>query len=883
MIKKLCLILFSFILMFSCLSVAAAPVAESVDTNMTDLEFMQKLGAFPEDLQSGEALTRSELAKIYFRIMLHSQADAEYVELNYEFDDIDGNDFAANFVAQAGIMNGVGYRTFNPTGTLSYPEIVKTIVCFMGYGVQAEENGGYPGGYMVYGARLGFDDLAPNVPDAVVTTDIAAALFRQALNSGLAQVIYKDNGIVYTNREGADYAETYMGIHRIEGIVTATYIENTVVTGDSEDYFNVHINGKKFRLTPENYKLNELLGYRVEAYYKENAHGENELLLYDVTDTEILTITEDDFAGASADEQEIYYYNNNGKERAVDISNAYVIYNGELCESYDDTVINPFADTKNDAEIRCIDNDGDGKVNIVLVDVYRNYVISKVVNNKIYNKYHPSIIFDISEIEDGDIPVKNVIGNTIPLSALEEKDIISVYTTLDGELSKIIVSVDSYVGEIETIIPNAWGAPKIKIDGVIYQCANSITDGDNKEFAKIKLGQKVRVYFNFAGEISNIEVSEYINEKIGYLVDAAKTDNSFEDEYALKILTSKGSMLVALLGEKVELNGEKRTSEYVFDAFGKAPNGLDVKRQPIKYVYNEDKKIVTEIKLVDDSIDETSDGFYQYKNIDPDALTYYRSASKNFGGHLMLSATTNVFLVASEDNRFSDDNYSVTDSSYFNDGTQAGTPSFVAYGSTAYNPTAEILVIETTPSTFFALGTIVTVDECTLVLKDDEPVYKLTGFVNGKAAEYYAEESVFSDNEPECGDVIRIALDEDRMVVKQESVFDASEKTFGAEYITNPTSSNFYERTRYAYGTVEYQDDYAVTVKSTDISTSAVVTESYPVSSFVVYEYKITARDIPQIELADKNVIEDRYNNNVASNVFIYTDSGNPKFMIVYN
>lgn len=882
MMKKIISLMLVALIAFSAISAFAAPVPERADTSISDLDFMKTLGAFPNDLISGEALTRSELAKIYFRIILPSQADAEYVDYASAFSDVEGTDFAANFVASLGIMNGVGNGLFNPTGTLSYAEVAKTIVTFLGYKAHAEENGGYPNGYLYYASRFGLDKYAPSSSKAIVTNDIAAAMFRQALNTGMAEVIYEADGAVYTNKEGKNYAETYMNTYCKEGVVTATYIENMNETGAKEEYYGVKIDGEKYRLSKDTRSLNDMLGYRVEAFYTEKAGDVKEIILYSVVSTEVTTITSDDFAEADIDNNKLYYYNEKGKKKAVDISNAYVLYNGELCESYGEEVLNPFADTTCDAEIMCIDNDCDGRVDVVSVEAYKNYVVSKIVDGRIYNKYLTKTIFDIRDIEDGDIPVKNVIGNTIPLSVLDEKDVISVFTTIDGDISKIIVSIDSYVGEIKRIVNNRT-TPSIQIDDVTYECAASLTDPLNKQFPKIELGNTVKVYFNFAGKISDIEVDAYSTEKIGYLVDAGVTKKPLDDSVVVKILGGNGKMFVASLDDEIMLNGEKKKAQLALGAIGFNDDGTASKRQPIKYKYDEEKNIITELTLVDESINEYSDGFYQYKNLTPDDIDYYRSATRNFGGKLLLSGSTKVFLVPNESGRYADDNYSLTDASFFPDGDQDGVPTFTAYGSDAYCPVAEILVVQTTPTDFYSLNDVLVVKSCTTVLENDAEMYMVNGYVSGREVNYLAEMDAFSQM-PKCGDVMRIALNLNKHITRIEDVFSSATKQFGSSFTTNPTHSDFFRNIRYIYGSVEYQDDSVFTLKANDITNpDASIKESQLLTGYAVYEYKAEGRAVPELNLVDSSVIQDRHTNGVASNVFIFMRSGTPNFIIVYN
>lgn len=874
--KRIYSVILSAIVTLLCLSVPSVFAANPQSEEKSDLTLMKELGMFPEGLQSGNALTRIELANIYFRIMMNSLADQDYVDYEFQFDDIESDEYAANFVALSGIMNGVDTRIFNPSGTISYQQLITTLIRFMGYAPLAETYGGYPEGYVKCGSRLGFEKYGAG-DNSIVTTDIAAALFRTALDTNVAESdIYNEYNI--NDKDGKNYAEKYLNIHKTEGVVDSTYISSIIGIGMTGDYFKIKIDGVDFELNQNTYELNELIGYRVKAYYKE----ENDvctILSYETTKTDVTVVDANDVDKVSLLEGKVYYYNENRSRKSININKAYVIYNGKLCESYDENIINPFSNSFADGTLKFVDNNDDGIVDLVFVDTYRSYVVSKVVNGKIYNKYHANEIFDISKIDDGDIPVKNVIGDNIELSAIEEGDIISVFKSVEGEITKIIVSIDSYIGELQSVSTDG-AKPQLQVDGIWYDCANSLSADGNKEYAKIKPGQKVNVYFNFEKKISDIEVSDYVATKIGYLINAAQEDY-LEDYYIVKLLTTKGTILTTHFAEKVTVNGKLQPAHILYNMLGTASNG--VKRQPIKYKYDDKKDVITYVELVDETIDETQDGFYRYQNVDPSAYTYFRSGPGSFGGQLLISPATVVFLVADEESRYNDDNYNTTDSSYFVDGSQTSRSTPMAYGSKAYNPIAEILVIESSSSNFYELNDVMIVEKCVEALQDDEVVYSIMGYVSGRNVTYNAKPETFKDNVPKCGDIIKIALDQKRMIARAELVFDASEQRFGEAYPVNPTDTNYYTLDRFIYGDVIYSNDTAFTISAEDSVTGAVKKESYPISGITVYECTEINEGYNVLKQSSADAMNDLYNNNVSSNVILYSRNGNPNFMIIFN
>lgn len=74
------------------------------------------------------------------------------------FEDVSEEHWAYEYICAAqsqGIICGDGKGNFYPEDKITNEEIIKILVCLLGYGVRAEESGGYPAGYTREAARLG--------------------------------------------------------------------------------------------------------------------------------------------------------------------------------------------------------------------------------------------------------------------------------------------------------------------------------------------------------------------------------------------------------------------------------------------------------------------------------------------------------------------------------------------------------------------------------------------------------------------------------------------------------------------------------------------------------------------------------------------------------
>lgn len=94
-------------------------------------------------------ITRAEAATIICRL---TGVETEAKKLsNSGFIDVPSSHWAAGYVAEAvklGIVNGYGNGYFGPSDPVTYEQMVKMLVCTLGYESVAKSYGGYPDGYL---------------------------------------------------------------------------------------------------------------------------------------------------------------------------------------------------------------------------------------------------------------------------------------------------------------------------------------------------------------------------------------------------------------------------------------------------------------------------------------------------------------------------------------------------------------------------------------------------------------------------------------------------------------------------------------------------------------------------------------------------------------
>lgn len=875
-------------------TVAFAPfafAATEADDASSQLELMKTLGVFPADIAAGAPLTRIELAKIYFRIFNPDLAEEEYVGISNNFSDLGDEHFAANFAAQMGIMSGSGDGTFNPEGTLTYNELVKTLVCFLGYQKTAEAKGGWPIGYTICGNDFGFGKYADS--DNIVSTDVAAALFTIAADVEVMELDIISDDYTTLKKSGKNYLEKYLDIYFEEGVVSANYLDNMYKADSSEKYHRIKLGTREMCLNSNTLTLRRYMGYYAKVFARQASEGDiPEILYYEITENDDFVIDETNIADYDHSARKISYYNEKGRKKSFDIRGAYVIYNNSLCTSYDENVINPFLEPTLDGKITLIDNDKDGKIDVVSVRAYKTYVISKIVDGKLYNKYHPSDIFDIKDFTDGDYAITNILGETIPVSALDDGNIISVLKDRKGNIKEIIASMDYYVGYASEIKADTGSYDGVVVDNKYFEFAARYRTEYNAE-PTFKPGDKIKMFFDFEGLVCDVEAEAYDTFKTGYLIDMAPASNTLKGDINVRLLNNTGKIIITKLRDKIEFNGSKKNAEDVPALLGYAESGTDIKRQVIKYEYDEEANIITSIISVDDTIDQTQDGFYQFKDLDDDTFSNYRTGTSGFNAKLLLNGKTLVFVVPNEDNRQTMKYYDVYGTDFFEDNKNYKTNySILAYGSKAYHPVAEALVVE--PNTgmgavgAIAKSKVMVITAVNEVYEDGNTVYGFDGYVSGKAVSYKCKDAenffVADGNKaPDIGDVIYFGTDKAGDIAAVDYIFDASERKMASTITANPSDTNLFAEPRYCVAGVQYYKDDIMTIEiESYIDGEESKIEHYPVSGTAVYEYDSTGRETV-LTVSDSASLHDERNNNYPATVFLSTFRSVPQFIIVYH
>lgn len=868
-----------FLAAFMCLAIfpvgAETSAAEGAQSN--GMRFALAMEIMDGTCQATDVLTRRHLAQCYYNILMHNQ-DISGFDTKVFSDVEDADNAATGLCYRFGIMTGTGGNRFAPNEPVTYMQLIKTMVVFLGYEVRAEAEGGYPYGYIAVGNALGLYKDAALSMDAQVTVEQAAKMFRESADISLMQRTSFGNN-EYEIKYGDNWLRLYHDTEQYRGIVKANHMTN-LGGGGSMDYDRIMVGDTVFVLSDAAMELKNHIGYKVDIYV-DTADEPGTIVYWEFLDAEKVVVDSGDVI--SAESNRITYFADGSRDH-IDIDDrTWVIYNGSFCSSFDETVLNPFKDSYLDGSITALDNNGDGVYDLVEIDAYDTYVVSNIADGKIFNKYRSGsdAVIDTTKIEEEKMMITNVNGDEMWLSDITAGDIISVSRDRSGNIKRIVVTIDTRKGKITEITND--GTMTIALNDTVFECAASLAL--NPQTDKIAVGDTVEAFFNKDGKISDIEADEFQSRFLGYLVDAGSV-SGISTRYEAKIFTTDGTFVIYPVAEKVEVEGKADVMKAA-DAIALAgkTDGGRVQRQIIQYDIN---TATGELNYIDYCDGTTpSDSLYRYTEYKG---LYYRDVAMNFSGKLLMTSATKLFHVPTDDKRDNEDLYGVTtpNSSTFSNGTGYADKytTFEAYGNRKMSYRAIALLLEKsagktygfTDATYMFL-----VDKVTEIIEEDGTrAYKLTGVYNNGAREYLADFDVMKiapdGGVPRKGDVIRVATDANNRIRNAEFIFRESDRTLYG--MSNP-SGLLSEIKRYAYGTVVYCEDGYVTI---DVDGEK---ETHQLSAFRLACYTKNAdegTDAATVSTASAADVFDEYHYpGIGSKILIKTYYCQGNSIIIYN
>lgn len=140
-------------------------------------------------------ITRAEFAKIITIAMRLENIIPTEEEI---FEDVEDEAWYKNYIyvsKTAGIINGTSNTTFEPNSNITYEQAIKMIVASLGYNKEAQENGGYPNGYLTMANNLGITSNISFENNKFATREDVALMVYNALNSKFYYIVFDGESI----------------------------------------------------------------------------------------------------------------------------------------------------------------------------------------------------------------------------------------------------------------------------------------------------------------------------------------------------------------------------------------------------------------------------------------------------------------------------------------------------------------------------------------------------------------------------------------------------------------------------------------------------------------------------------------------------------------
>ncbi|MBQ7573889.1 MAG: S-layer homology domain-containing protein [Clostridia bacterium] len=531
--KKLFLITLSFIFVFSAVMSASAQGDERYITSVQRMESFGIMKGTPDGgLETEREITRSEFATVLIRVSsLESVAEAMRTEKL--FTDITEDYWATpyvNFACGLGLMIGVGQNKFDPDSYVTYEQVVKSLICALGYGAvikPAEDDSTWYTPYMEQAVRLGL--LKDVNSDFSIGKPLKRGQVALLLDNALDIDIMEQQGESYVVSKGTTLLDGIYDGGKHTGVVEATH-ESSLYGDEILSENEVIIDGLRYKTG--NTDVADYLGYRVD-FYGNDDDGDGVLGSVALSrKNETMKLSGRDVESSTA--TELKYLDENDRKKSVKLSDTFrVVCNKKAYNGYDKEIF-----SWPNADFILIDNDADGYYDVAKLTLSEVHQVDhvNVYNNKIYLKDSlttGSNVIDLDEEAETEYTLKNYRGETISISDIDEEAFLEVYVSPDEKNFDIIKLDQKVRGEISSIYKNS---EYIVIGSSEYRVYSTKT-GLFTDISQVRVGSYCEAVINTEGEVVDVDTDvKQGNLKYGYLYRVGMDENE-EDPVFVRIIT----------------------------------------------------------------------------------------------------------------------------------------------------------------------------------------------------------------------------------------------------------------------------------------------------------------------------------------------------------
>lgn len=741
------------------------------------------------EFEAEHIMTRGEFAYLISRSAASGSPASETDRT--EFFDVPGVYKYADAIRIAstlGIMSGYDNGTFEPHREISVDEAVAALVKLSGYGIWAENNGGYPNGYYSAAGEIG---LLKNADGGIgVTYSRAVIMLKNTLEADYVEISFSGGNPVYNKRKDSILSEI-ADVYDDKGIVKANRLTSlSSANGTGSGDILIDTGTEIIRAKDENIPADDYLGYEVEFYYKLDEYKEAELIYIAPTDkNRILEVSYDEIEDDTTTKTLKYSVGSRTKKEDLK-ADIITIYNGKYFSGETDSTYHPLY-----GGLKLLDNDNDGKYDIIFVSDLEAMEVTGVDRELVYynngrKKYDYDNYSDVAVIKN---------GKTVSLAAIANGDIITAAHSKSNGLARLEVSDKKISGEVSVISDD-----KITVNGEEYKLnpyfSEDVSPGKSYTF-------KLDVY----GTVVCTDSGNTVDNTYMIMI-SLRTDINSADPMTLTAYTTLGEMSEFSCTDKLKIDGiayyadggKEAAMAHLKLAAQTCGLGLGSYTQPVRVKFNTNG-IISQIDTV-----MISRGGSLYKDTKGDAdnsliqssasgsMRYYKSGV--FQGKFVIDPATLIYSIPTDRDDFS--SYSVMKQSDFKEQN---------YNVTAYNlddcMRSELIIVSSQNDSYEEnFGMVSKING--IYDEQYDTGIQVDVMVNGAVVGL----KLFGENKLpqglEKGDLIRYSLNYNGTCGKITRVFDKSEDIgfYSTKLPTTTGSGSYTSETRIAYGKAVNQE-----------------------------------------------------------------------------
>ena len=739
-------------------------------------------------------ISRAEFSVIVTRILAVSSLKADLN--NLPFTDVTPESCdewilnATKVAYDMGIISGYGDGNFGPYNPVTYEQVVKMLVCALGYDNSAKESGGWPTGYLKVANELGITDNAVMNTTANAPRGIVAQLVYNCLEVDLME---KVNATDYQVKKGHNILTDKLGYTKAEGVITGIPGKAFTHAGKRIAEGEVEVDGEIVKVG--NTDANLYFGYQGEYYY--TAKGAVKTLITFTMDADNKNYIVNHDMIEDIDKNGIEYLESEDapKTTYLDFDDDTVfLYNG-LAKDIDQIKM------PNSGAVDMIDWNDDETIDVIQISDTRVVVVSALDSAKktVTNKYDTNEKF----VLDPDVTKVTITKNgaTVPFSTIKKEDVLLVAENDKGLNVEIVTNTRQ--GDVTRIAEN--GEVYYIGDERLETCPAYYNYMKNNSSEALQVGDSATVYLDTNGNIV-YSIRAELNAKVGYLI-AVGTD--YDNELVqVKLLTLDGSGKIGIYNcdSKITINGSRCDWDEVEDEL-KSTNNLTNKdagakgaetSQLIKYEMSSNGEIDAIYTMVSEGDKERELVMGVPYTVD----AVYQSTGRNFKDmNLSVNTTTSKVILVPSD-RGNDDEYLV--------GTYSRLTNSKKYNVEAYDMSATgvadyVVIYGSSGAITTSLPAIITE---TNIVKDSDgnTVYEVKVILNGKPVTRQTKtRAVFTNANVKVGDIVRYKSNSKGKIEEFIKIFDPEDESLSFLYPAKAVGKRYYaEGTKTTETNVEY-------------------------------------------------------------------------------